>query len=159
MDLIVTFMQNFSDSDYLYKNISELYTANCTLLQPCDILQPHFILQYQPQLASCNYVYVPEFRRYYFASVQIENGGRAVIYCNVDPLQSWQREISNLYVNVSNSENSQRTYVPDTRVSLENAIDIQTIAFPFELGNSDFSGVHYMMSVIGGVSSPATGGG
>lgn len=152
MDLIVTFMQNFSDYDYLYKNISEIYTANCTLLQPCDILQPHFILQYQPQLASCNYVYVPEFKRYYFASVQIENGARAVIDCNVDPLQSWQTQISNIYANVNLSENMTRSYIPDDRIAMENANNLEIIQFPFSLGNSDFSGVHYLMSVIGGVS-------
>lgn len=157
--MIVDFMQNFSPNDYLHKQFNVLSEIDCTILEPCNILNPVFILDYNSDLTKCNYCYVSEFGRYYYARTEIANGNRLYVYCTVDPLQSWQNEISNLYVNISESERSQRTYVPDTRVSLENAIDIQTIAFPFELGNSDFSGVHYMMSVIGGVSSPATGGG
>lgn len=154
--MIVDFMQNFSPAEYLHKQFNVLLETNCTILEPCDILNPVFILDYQSVLTQCNYAYVEEFGRYYFARTEIANGNRIYVYCTVDPLQSWQQQIESLYVNVNLSEYQNRSYVPDQRILMENAIDMRTIAFPFELGNSDFSGVHYMMTVIGGVSSPAT---
>lgn len=156
--MIVEFMQNFSDSEHLYKNTSVLYTANCKMLYPCTAENPSFTIDYQSLLSSCNYLHVPELTRYYYATPTLLNGNRMQFDCKVDVLMSYQSQIAGISANISFSNSSNRKYVPDSRIAMENSVDIQVIQFPFSLGNSDFSGVHYLMSVIGGAESVIQGG-
>lgn len=156
----VTFYQNFSDRYTVYKSISEITSVDCKLIDGCSVDTPVIRIRYNSALTRCNYAYIADWGKYYYVeNPRLEIGGQMQLNLTVDVLQTYADAISQLNVNAVYAQGTNRTYVPDARVAMQNAIDIQTIAFPFAVGSPNFSTNSYVMTVIGGASSPATGGG
>lgn len=117
--------------------------------QPCDILNPVFILDYNPTFISANYVYCPDFSRYYFISKPptLLQGHRMEISCSVDVLMSWNAGIKNVSALIVRQENAGLSLQTDPSIMIKNYAIIDTYPFP-EQFNVAFGS--YVMQVIGG---------
>lgn len=116
----VKFYKNISDKRVVNKNISLMTTLNCILKDDCSILNPYLTTS-TSQLATlslCNYVYIPDFNRYYYARISKSLGGVLVVECDVDVLMSWNGDIASCQGFIIRQEFKYNRYFNDTRVPI-----------------------------------------
>ena len=100
-----------------------IQNSECQLFETTDILDPIFVVKYNKNVMSSNYVYCDEFERFYFVKdKQIVDGNRIKISCHVDVLSTYWNQIKstsqhivrnseqfNLYMNDNVMQITQRT--------------------------------------------------
>lgn len=117
--------------------------------QPCDILNPVFTLAYDSSLVNANYVYCPEFKRYYFVTKPptLLAGKRMELQCTVDVLMSWQSGIKSVKTLISRQENAGLSTIPDSNIVIKNYdiinIYASDVSFDTAFGN-------YVLELYGG---------
>ena len=111
----------------LYNNLSNKKTINKTIVKISDvtnvrlkenvtILNPVLQLSLTPDIISCNYVYIPDFSRYYFkGDVEFVTNDVVNVYLSVDPLFSFATNIMNSNVTAIRSTNHYDRYLYDNR--------------------------------------------
>lgn len=145
--LIITLGTTTSDKRALHKNFSGT-DITVQLKQPCDILNPVFVVSYDAGLVGANYCYCPELRRYYFVTnIVLSTGHKMEISCAVDVLMSYRDEISAIRCVVTRQQNSGLTLVPDSNIVIQNYNPIDIYNFPtgFDVGFGS-----YVLQLIGG---------
>jgi len=90
-----TLYYNASERKVVGKSLQNLGNITGVLKGEGSILSPRFILETAGKyLNNCNYLYWQEAGRYYFIDdVVVMTGGRMMVYCTVDVLQSFAAEI------------------------------------------------------------------
>lgn len=145
--MLITIGITSDDKRVLHKSFAGS-DINVQLKQPCDILNPVFILEYQSDLVNANYLYCPDFSRYYFiTNMNLLPGKRMEINCAVDVLMSYRDQIDNIRCVIARQEHSNLTLVPDTDIVLQNYNPIEIYNFP---NRFDVSMGTYVLQVIGG---------
>lgn len=139
--------------------LTSAYTLDqCRPNEPCDILGPSIVLSYIDGLETYNYVYIPEFHRYYFITgISLLSGKRAVISCAVDVLHTYHTAIKNCIGTVLRSESiGKPTMIADSKLPIyTNERTIDAINFPDTPFTREI-GSHFILTTIGG--TPAQGG-
>lgn len=105
MSMTITAYINSSETNVIDKSISQIgqsYTVTPT--DPFDIERPTFKISYTAALLPCNYLYVHELAKYYFAWVSLSPGGELIINCLSDPLKSFWSYIQNCDALITRSE-------------------------------------------------------
>ena len=108
--------QNKSDKRALTKTLENALTVeNVLLLDGNDsILAPKLILS-GVNVANYNYVYIPDFGRYYFiTSIDVVDTRRYRISCDVDVLMSFADDIKKLSVISTHAQSNFNRYLPDS---------------------------------------------
>ena len=132
-------------------NLHKAFTGSdvtAQLKQPCDVLNPVFIISYNSDYITCNYVHVPDFGRYYFINnINLLPGNRAEISCSVDVLMSWQSGIKSVKTLISRQENAGLSTIPDSNIVIKNYdiinIYASDMSFDTAFGN-------YVLELYGG---------
>lgn len=159
MSMTMTAYINSSESSVVNKDISQIGTGSyvITPTDPFDIERPTFKLSYAAELLPCNYVYVSELDKYYYAWVSLSPGGELIINCLSDPLKSFWNYIQNCNVLVTRSESiGAPTMYPDSMLpvypSKKNitSIIMQHSAAPLSGDLSTTAEDSYLLTVIGG---------
>ena len=90
MSLTITFYTNKSDRRKVKKDLTTVKTAtSCLLKDNCEITAPVITVEGSAStFASVNYMYIPAFNRYYFASVRALSNGLVEVTGKVDILSS-----------------------------------------------------------------------
>ena len=109
----------------LYTNKSEPNRANKKLVHiidienakvtnEADLLNVTITLKRDliPNINAVNYVYIDTFKRYYFATISIENGF-VILSCKVDVLSTYINDIKNLTATITRNENRKNGYLND----------------------------------------------
>lgn len=110
---------NASDKKYVTKNITLLASnITCKPSEALDILAPDITINYNAAYVDCNYVYIPDLSRYYYAKVFLEPGNIIKLSCNVDVLMSYAAGIKNAPGMILRNE-SQPTLVPDKKLPID----------------------------------------
>lgn len=94
--MTLTAYTNYSESNVMEKDIRQI--INAVTVKPTeqlDIENPSFIVNYSAALLACNYVYVSDYGRFYFAKVRTKPGNELIIECISDPLMSFRSAILN----------------------------------------------------------------
>lgn len=121
---------------------------------PCDILNPVFILSYDAAYLTANYLYCPDFNRYYFINkAQVLTGNRIELPCNVDVLMSYNRQIKSLICNIYRNEKLRMAYISDSNKPLTTKTQTQTYVFDKDPFVKADGYTCYVLSVIGGISN------
>lgn len=109
------FYNNRSDSRKLSKSISQLATVDCQLKDDCSLLNPVLIISHGAlsSYAQCNYMYIPEFKRYYYASVSALAGDMLEVAGEVDVLMSYASGIRALQCTILRQERVFNPYIVD----------------------------------------------
>lgn len=93
------------ENNVINKTIASIDTVNATIKGDSSIINPTLILEYKTPLIGVNYVYVPDWNRYYFVKdILVETGGRYEIDLSVDVLQSFKEQILKCGVILSDTE-------------------------------------------------------
>ena len=107
---------NTSENNKLNKSITSLLDTNCNLKRDTTLTDPllELVGVAFSGLKYANYMYIPDFGRYYFISnISYNSGGIAVITGHVDVLMSFKSQISNSSGILRRQESIFNAYLPD----------------------------------------------
>lgn len=138
-----------ADPRELTKSKTSIATGiTCKPAAPFSILNPRIIFSYSSEYANCNYIYIGEFSRYYFATPQVLTGNEIELDCSVDVLGSFN--LSNVPIMCVRSESAGVNYVKDPQLPIdENRIYIQGIEFPGNPFTSGSGAKNYLLITNG----------
>lgn len=135
------------------KDISIIDDVSATIKGALSVENPVLILQYKSHIQpNVNYVYIPEYNRYYFVTDIINlTGGRYEIHCKVDVLMSFKDYILNLscIVDKQSSKDNANMYLDDGSFVVQSKEFVDTINFP--RGFND-NGEFILITAGGGVT-------
>lgn len=125
---------------------------------PCDLLNPSFIINYDVGNFSANYCIVgaPFNRNYFITDVEILTGGRKKLICSVDALTTYAAEIKNCVGTFTRSENPKDYNIRDSKFPLTGDMKSKALLFGtiFTADNDDGEGLNpyhnYILTVVGG---------
>ena len=101
----IKFYYNSSEKNKIGKSISRELTMNGNLRDECSVINPTILVEHS-NLSSYNYVYIPEFKRYYFITeMTIVRNNLWRISLKVDVLESFKTDILNLNCIVDKQQN------------------------------------------------------
>lgn len=116
----MTFYKNNSDHIEVNKSLQVVASdVPCVIIDATSIKDPVLMFSKYLEPLSYNYVYVPQFNRYYYAEEppQYENGFYT-IKLHVDVLMSFKNQFLNEEVVVDRSESNYNLYLPDDKIEL-----------------------------------------
>ena len=135
------------------KDVSIIDDVSATIKGALSVENPVLILQYKSDIQSnVNYVYIPEYNRYYFVTDIINlTGGRYELHCKVDVLMSFKDYILNLscIVDKQSSKDNANMYLDDGSFVVQSKEFVDTINFP--RGFND-NGEFILITAGGGVT-------
>ena len=119
------------ENNKLNKNLTQIATLTGTLRSECSIINP--VLDIQSDFIQGNYIYINEFKRYYFIDeiISLKNGYWEV-HCSVDVLMSYKNNILQLKGVVSRSSNKFNSYLLDPSRLTQQNMSTYFIEFPKE---------------------------
>lgn len=124
----VTLYNNSSDPRYLNKDITELKTVQCKLLEPTDHLEPSLTLEKDSYVLQANYMYIPDFGRYYYIiDIIYETNNRIRVNTMVDVLMSYKDQLKNssFIITRSSMKEVYNLYLNDPRMGSQQNKQIQ----------------------------------
>lgn len=148
----------------LYKNLSEVNTIGKTLTEEsvrtgtlkdgCSVLSPSVVLTGE-NLSDFNYMYIPEFHRYYFITgITSIKKGLWQIDGHCDVLESYKEQIKAQKAVVERQEQKYNLYLNDPDWKIYRNKQVLTRTFPD--GFLD-TGVYYL-TVVGGYDNVTESG-
>ena len=85
----ITLYKNYSDSNEANKEIVIIKETTGTIKEDCSILDPVIVMKNFTELPTANYLYIEEFKRYYFIKdIVILSNGYSAIRCHSDILSN-----------------------------------------------------------------------
>lgn len=126
----VMLYNNSSDARRLSKNINLLATANCQLKDDCSLLRPRLVINHSTlsAYANCNYMYIPDFRRYYYCNVSALPGDMLELTGDVDVLMSYASGIRSIRCTIIRQEKVYNPYIVDNFMPSRAQRNIQRIS-------------------------------
>ena len=91
--LQVTLYNTSSDPRTLSKALTTIATVNVEIMDNNNVSKPILVFDNPQNYRGINYVFIPHFNRYYFASVDIVSGQLCYIHCDTDVLMSYSAGI------------------------------------------------------------------
>lgn len=133
----ITLYLNKSQRNVVNKALSHEKTlSDVFLLEECDVIKPSLIFAKTDDTIfdTYNYVFIPKFNRYYYATIELLDAERYRLSCEVDVLMSFKSDVYNASVEYARCSVNTNPLVPDSLI-LNSVRKIQTIR-KFE--NSEF---------------------
>lgn len=158
MAYTVTLYVNMSDPHYFNKNIGFVADVACEIKNPEDIEEPEISIMATDAYDPVNYVYIPHFRRYYYATPTLGRGSMITFKCKSDPLMSFKNEILACPAVIARNPWAWDLYLPDPNLPVESRTIKGVIPFPV---TTPFSGNNncYIVTTLGpGGDIISTGG-
>lgn len=129
---------------------------SCALYEPFSLEEPAIILDYNELIfRDCNYVYIDNFKRYYFVSSRIcEAGGRMIFSLKSDVLSNVGADLLNVPLTIvrGTTADGKPTLIRDPQIPLELARDVKTYEFaesPFNAGTASAQSYNFVLNVAG----------
>lgn len=144
----IQIQQTTSEKNRIGKAISTLYTASGALRDGTSILNPVIMISGAniPTLKNANYMYIPDFNRYYFITdIKSVRNGLIELSGHVDVLQTYANQIKNNTAIIKRNSNSWNLYIEDGLFKTYANPHIFTKLFP-----SGFKDPSFVLSVAGG---------
>lgn len=113
--MTVTLMKNNSEKNRVVKDVQTLFTTTGYIRENTSIVSPTFTLQVAfNSVVNCNYVYVPDFKRYYYITDMVQVAGNLTqVFCRCDVLMSFSTEILSNTAVIARQENVYNRYLND----------------------------------------------
>lgn len=147
MSYTVTLYNNTSNPKVFDKAITKLADVSCDFKRPLDVETPEIYISATDSYDKCNYIYIPEFGRYYFAHGVVGPGQVITYTCESDPLMSFKSAILSSPAVISRNPWHWDLYVPDPKLPIE-ARCASTVK---KFSGAHFSGTNnsYILTTIG----------
>ena len=113
----VTFSKNNSDKRYLNKTLTNaLQVTGVSLYDSTSVTAPVLKVSGGPsKIANYNYVYIPDFDRYYYITDFTVENGYILVSCKVDVLMSYKDNIMLCDCIAKRNENEFNFYLHDEK--------------------------------------------
>lgn len=134
----ISLYQNNSPSNFITKSLVNEIKLNGTLKDSSSIIDPEILIAYN-NLSRYNYMYIPEFKRfYYIQNITSIRNGLWVVKCHVDVLNTYRSEIKSHQAIIDKQESNSQSdlYFDDGSFVVKNQKYIETIQFPNGLNES-----------------------
>lgn len=144
----VSFYQNTSENYRIDKSLIGKYTESCTLKDGCSIENPEILIANANNMSDCNYMYIPDFNRYYFITDIVSvRDGLWLISGHVDVLMSFKNEIKACSATFKRQENLFNLYLDDPEFHTYN--NAQIVTKVFSGGSGLTKSMKYVLAVAG----------
>lgn len=132
MSMTISLYVTNSNPKSLTKALTQIGDAKViTPTAQISTLNPVLVLTYNAALLPCNYIYIPKFGRYYFATVSTDIAGRIILSCKVDYLMSWAAYIKECPCVVVRAEQAGVNMIPDNKLPVDPSRSfVQGVLFP-----------------------------
>ena len=130
---------NNSEVEKLVKDLTTLQTLEGTLRESTSILNPTIKIEGLTNIEKINYMYIPEFGRYYFVNdIRSIRNNLFEVSAHVDVLMTYAEEIKQQIAVIRRQENVWNTYLDDgTFKAYQNPV-IVTKLFPNGFNDNSF---------------------
>ncbi len=154
--MTVELYKTSSDPRMLNKALTGAGSYNCKPYRDASVTTPQILLRVNnADLAGVNYMYIPDFGRYYWVTdVTFLTGGRAIVSGSVDVLQTYAAGIRGLRVNIDRAQGQTENYIPDTSQGFTNSSETHVLKSAGTLLAAETSTCWMVLGVIGR-STPA----
>lgn len=130
MGISVKLMHNSSPVEKIGKSLDAGTDFTCDLKADTSVLKPTLILQSASSLAGFNYMYIPDFNRYYFIDdIVSKNNVIWEVSGHVDVLETYKSDILKQSAVISRQQNKYNLYLNDPDFRTYNNDLIQTKQF------------------------------
>lgn len=139
---------NTSDINVMNKNIAFLATSQCEFKAPIDIENPTIYIGADVSYTACNYIYISQFGRYYYAKPIGGTSQTITLQCQSDPLMSFKTGILNSKAVIARNSWKYDKYLHDSRLPVESRTVTGVYNFPT---TTHFNGNQntYILTTIG----------
>lgn len=129
------------------KSLSSLGDFSCDFKNIIDVETPEVYVAAGATYDQANYMYIPEFGRYYYCKARAGTGNVITFECESDPLISFKSQILACPAVISRNPWHFDLYVPDPKLPIE----ARTISAVLNFSNNHFSGSNnsYILTTIG----------
>lgn len=111
--MTISLYNNASAPNYVDKEISLVQTLTGVLRNPASVTDPVITIE-RDSPVGFNYVYIPEYSRYYFVSGISMTGDRLLaLSLHVDVLMTYKATIREMYAIIKRQENKFNLYLDD----------------------------------------------
>lgn len=145
--MTVNLMINKSEKNKITKSITTVMNTTGNIRNNTSITSPVFLIKGEfSTISQSNYVYVPEFKRYYYIIDMVQVAGNVTeISCHCDVLMSFKDEILSNTAVISRQESVYNRYLndPNFRIYQNNVVITK------KLSGSGFSKAGYVMAIAG----------
>lgn len=141
----ITLYKNNSEKNKVGKTLTSASGRVGTLREGCEVVNPSIIIEGN-NLSDFNYMYIPEFHRYYFITgiTSIKNGLWQIDgHCDV--LESYKDSIKENTAIIKRQESIWDLYLNDEKFKAESTNKTATILFP----NNLFNTVNFILTSAG----------
>lgn len=147
MSYTVDLYTNTSDPNQFRKAIAFRSSATCDFKSSMDVENPTVYIAADDSYADVNYLYIPAFKRYYFAKCIGGTSQTLTFECISDPLMSFRAGILSSPTIIARNSYHYDKYLPDGEMPVES----RTIRSTFKFPNNHFdgSGNCYVLTTIG----------
>ena len=122
--------------------------VTCNTNTQLDLMQPVFPFEIT-NAQEYNYLYVNEWRRYYWVDKWVWDNGLWLAYCHIDPLASWRTEIGNMTEYVLRSQYSYNGDIVDTTYPLSAEVTVVQTEGTWHV-DMDPADAVYVVGIVGG---------
>lgn len=143
---MATFYYNKSDKRYANKVLEIVYDdVELTYIDKTDIANPVIKLGKAMDPLAYNYVYIPEFNRYYFVTEPPTfEAGYYRVKLHSDVLMSLKKYYKERNVIVKRNQYLFNMYMDDAQYKVQNRKSVRTVVFP-----SGFTSHQLILGVVG----------
>ena len=130
---------NNSEVEKVVKNLTTLQSLEGTLREATSILNPTIKIEGLTDIDKINYMYIPDFGRYYFVNdIRSIRNNLYEVSAHVDVLMTYAEQIKQQKAVIRRQENVWNTYLDDgTFKAYQNPL-IVTKLFPNGFNNNSF---------------------
>lgn len=148
--MTIRLYQNLSEPNVVNKNLLPLGVLDGTLREATSVLNPTFNIQYIDLILNVNYIYVEEFKRYYFVGdiASVVNNLWS-LSCHVDVLTTYKDYLSELSAIIARQENNYNLYLEDDKFLINAQRIYWTKAFPNQV-SPGYNGRSFILTLAGG---------
>lgn len=148
MSLTILTYNNYSDPKVVSKRKTQIQSATCDFYGNFEIDNGDVILNDQTS-QNCNYVYIAQFKRYYFASPEVLHDGRLILHLKSDPLSSFWGDISKSPCVANRSASNYDPYLQDDFVSIKEKTNYSVRRLSGQFAPSQDGANHYVLTIGG----------
>lgn len=132
----ITLMNNQEELNKISKSPASVMTLSGTLREETDLVNPQINIEYSGTLTNVNYMYIPEFNRYYFITkIESVRTGLWRVYGHCDVLKTYSEAILGTECVVARNEARFNLYLNDSFFKVYANPRLQIAPFPQKFSN------------------------
>lgn len=147
----VRLYNNSSDNRVVHKIITKIGgDRTCQITENCDITNPRIILDMSSSDLSANYMYIPDFGRYYYINnITILNGNQLEISGHCDVLMSFWNSIKSCPCTAGRSSSHYDVYIDDPMITIKDTYRTESRRLGGTFTPSADGSNHYVLTIGG----------